>query len=232
MHHINPRFLNDCDHLYSEVARRDGVRIVDAMDIKNCELFDARSKAEDLSLINILYTVHLVMVDGKASYHASLVAADNGNETKRGVTMAADSIIAKLGSDGISASSIEPVFIRNLFADNPKVAISCEEGGIASKLDLMLLSNPDPLRFVVLGLMVDDALNEELLLEEVKADDAAGAIEQVEFAVKDQTGRNFIPMFSTIKTPLTDDLMARFQDAAGHFVAIVEASPTHAAKMH
>lgn len=225
--------MRNTKHLYSEVGELDGVRRVDVVNFKNCEIFDARDEPEGLSLININYAVYQARIAGQYSYHAQMVAADNGIELGTGIRMAGEKTAAQIAaSSGVAPEFIQPVFIRNLYADEERIATSCRDGGLTEKMEQLVSSGPDLQRYVVIGLMLDDAMKEELLLEDVKADSAVAAIGRVSAEVMAQTGRSFIPMFSAVKATLLHDLMARYMASSKHFVTLVETPRLDAAMMH
>lgn len=174
------------------------------------EIFDARKDTSvSISMINVFYVVHQVMVKGVTSYLSTLIAADGFDDLRNGLFIIQNKIFVGSGEDERNVL-VYPIFIRNLEADSAGMALSCEECGISVDLGEMLSVDPSPLRYVVLGLMIDNKSSEEWLLQDVRADSATGAFDCISAEAKSQVDRTFIPLFSAMKTPTTERLMEQY----------------------
>lgn len=202
---------------------------------ENPTMTDARKDvAEALSIENVFYVVHRVPVDNVAHHYSNLVAANYDTELKAGLKKIVTSITAKLGRNIAKPGTVQPIFVRSLLADDQRVYESCIEGKIFVDMTSAIVGKPDSSQYVVYGFASkkDTMEDERLVLIETYASNAMEAIRRVVGEVERQMDSHFRPLFSSIKTAMTFDMIERYHASTKHFNEFMAAPCQPGAVMH
>jgi hypothetical protein len=179
-----------------------------------------RLRHHEMSLDDVYYVVHLVSVSDDTWHHTSLIAADSGDpfldglldgiaDIKKSVTLdlQSDSTLTKSDIDSIL---VHTVFIRNLNADHPDVVEAMDVTKISAELSSLISTQPDIMKYVVVGIVLARNKEKSPFLVSVAANDAVAAIDRATVAVQTELSSDFRPLFSTIQAQLTSELFAKY----------------------
>jgi hypothetical protein len=197
-----------------------------------------RAKYKGMTLDRVFYVVHLVS-QGTATWHrVSLIASDTDEELLEGLDEVERAVVKEMNFHGktndIQPESllVHPIFIRNLNADDRKWVETLEITKISHELSSLITTDPDLMRYVVVGVVTGKNAEEGPLLTDVHAKNAAIAIDRVTHHVNVQLGCEFHPLFSTIKAPITSEMFTRYNASAKNIREFVTATPVFGMMMH